>query len=219
MPASRGLQLREGARVFLAAGPKSELLECRVLAFLGPALVVLPHAPPSAAVDDWLAAGSSSLLIDRGNHLDGLQCDVRRAGAAYFVRVARAADLGRRRWSRAEIALDAELVPQPPGVRPASSTSTLDISAVGARVAHDHGTPVWPRYSVTLSGGPLDGVVGVEAVPTRVSEGSLGMRFTHIDTADRDRLAQLVLHDLAVKALAAEAAIHAADLMDRASAP
>lgn len=183
------LEWRKGSR---------ELLECRVLAFVGPTVLVVPLEPVPPAAEEWLAGGSSNLLVEHGDHFKDLPCHVRRAGDAFAVVVPETTSLVQRRWwSRAHIELSATLVAQPAGVLAPMETETLDVSPGGVHVRRPAGMRVWPRYELTLEGDGLVEPITVEAVPAHVREDGLSLRFSRIEPDDRERLTYLVLDHLA----------------------
>lgn len=197
-----GPGLTEGKSVYLDVGTGTKLLDCTVVAFLGSAVLVMPRIPPSEAEREWVLSGSTDLLVDFDDHLEAHPSTVREAGQALIVHVKELASLGQRRWwSRGPITLDARLVPQPPGPAP-TDTTTADVSAGGVQVNRVPGMPIWPRYELTLSGTGLTDPIVVEAVPARVLADRFGLRFTRIDAADRQRLAQLVLRFLTTGSIA-----------------
>lgn len=192
--------LREGLLVELDVGAGCELLPCVVCAFLGPAVLLMPLKSPSPDAAERLAAGAPAyLVVQSGDRLNALRGAVSMAGDALAVRITDDFRLGQRRWwSRAEVRLEARLVPL--GGPAATETITADVSPGGVQVDRPAGMPVWPRYELILSGSELSAPVTAEAVPARAIPACLGLRFTRIDSADRQRLTEIVLRHRGVQA-------------------
>lgn len=194
--------LVEGDTVQLDIGDASGVLSCSVLGFVGPAILVLPQSSLSPAARDSLRDGvpAVDLLVDAGDYLHAVRGTAKAAGEAIAVRLTEKTKIGQRRWySRADVALKARLVPQGGDLEP-TETATMDISSGGVQVHRPAGMPIWPRYEVTLSGETLATPIVAEAVPARVQDESLGLRFTRIDAHDREILTGLVMQKLTERA-------------------
>jgi hypothetical protein len=190
--------LVEGGPVKLDIGSDCEVLDCKILGFVGPAMLLLPRTPPSFQAVRKLGAGSNAaeLLVEAGAYVHALRGTAMATGNTIVVQITEQLRLSQRRWySRAKVCLDARLVPQGGGPAP-TDTTTADVSAGGVQVHRPATMPVWPRYELTLSGDLLAAEIVAEAVPARVQANFLGLRFTRIEPRARQVLTELVLREL-----------------------
>jgi hypothetical protein len=152
----------------------------------------VPEQPPRD--EDEELTGPGYLLREVDGRLHALRGQVAAFGDSLAFQVLDHVRGQRRWWSRLEVALDAVL--EPAGEGAPLQTRTEDISAGGARVVWEPGTPVAPAYAVRLSGGGLAEEVTAQATPARATATSLSLRFTDIDAAGRAAIAQLVVAGL-----------------------
>jgi hypothetical protein len=190
-------RLTEGAQVTLALGDGGVRLPARVLAFFGPTVLLTPRNPLTDRALGYLEGGQPAyLLVQEGDAPHALSGVLSPAGSRLALKLTDAFRLGQRRaWSRADIELTARLVPQGGGPPP-TETVTADVSPTGARVVRPAGMLAWPRYEITLSGGPLPAPIVTEAVPTRVHPDHLSLRFTDLEAAGRMVLTSVVADHL-----------------------
>jgi hypothetical protein len=187
--------LTEGARVHLDLGGAGPPIPCTVLAFLGPVILARHEADLAGATAERLASGAAGyLLVGQDRDVKALRGSARTAGERTLaLHISDGFQLGQRREStRIEVVLDARLTPERNGATPISTT-TIDVSLGGVQVKRPAGTPVWPRYELTLCGGPLSEPVVAGVAPARALPDSLALRFTRIEAADRQRLIELVV--------------------------
>ena len=156
-----------------------------------------PHAALTQRAVEQLTDGATAyLLVQDGDKPRALRGVLIPAGDMLALKLTDSFRLGQRReWSRADIELEARLVPQGGGPPP-TETTTLDLSPAGVRVQRPADMLVWPRYQITLSGEALDAPIVVEATPTRVHPDALSLRFTTVAQADRQVLTAVVANHL-----------------------
>lgn len=191
--------LTEGTpvRVDLDAG---DAIECTVFAFVGSVILARYETALDLDVAGELVSGADAYLVveqDRG--VKALRGSATLNGESTLaLRITDAFSLGQRREStRVALALDAELAPVDGDVPP-TATKTIDLSFSGVQVHRPAATPVADRYALTLMGEPLGAPVVTEAALARELADALGLRFTHIEADDRQRLIQLVLAHVTV---------------------
>ena len=191
-------RLVEGMRCHLDPGGLGELLECHVLAFLGPIVVLRPGAELVGTSAERLTDGVAGyLIVERDRRLHGLSGQFTLTGNLIAVRLTDPFRLGQRRaCSRADVVLNARLMPLGAHGHAPVMTKTLDISPDGVRVHRPRDTMVWSRYQLILTGGTLEEPLFVECAPVRALPDSLGLHFLTIEPADRQRLMGLVLDRL-----------------------
>ena len=187
--------LTEGTRVRVDLDDHDVPIACTVFAFVGSVILARYDGTLAGEASQQLSSGADAYLVveqDRG--MKALRGSARLSGEATLaLRITDAFQLGQRREStRVELVLDAELVPEG-AVAPPGSTKTIDVSFSGVQVQRSEATPVCDRYALTLSGDPLGAPLVTGAALARELPGALGLRFTRVEPADRQRLIQLVL--------------------------
>jgi hypothetical protein len=193
-------RLVEGQVVTLEIGGE-EGLPCRVIAFHGADMALLPIAEPGEEAREALATQAPAyLVVQTGRRIDALRGTIEPAppGQAHVVvRVTDGFRLDQRRaFSRAPIELGVELRAvgedgAPQGA--ALAGTTVDVSAGGARVAGAAGAfAVGAAVAVALE---LEGGRRVEGRGEVVGHygGDAAIRFDDIAEEDRRRLLDLVL--------------------------
>jgi len=193
--AQHELHLSEGASVHLDLGDANAPIACAVMAFLGPVILARHEARLDAETIERLAAGAAAyLLVEADGGVRALRGSATlTAERVLALQITDGFKLGQRREStRIEIALDARLAPRGLEGRDVSTT-TIDVSVGGVQVVRPPGTPAWPRYELTLRGGPLAEPVVAEVALARALPEALGLRISQIAPADRQRLMALVL--------------------------
>jgi hypothetical protein len=201
--------LREGEPVALEADGAPGPLPCRVAAFHGPHLTLLPARALDAEERAALAAGPGAFVLHaRGGVLRALRADVRavRPDGRIVLRCPERARFGeRRRHSRAGLRLPARvraLDGTPAGRAPVLDTVTLDVGPGGARLALPADLPgacAALALEITLPDGRV-----ASAMAARLHEtaGELVVRFAALTEGDERALARAVLdhHVAAVRA-------------------
>src|SRR4051794_24968570 len=193
-----GHVIAEGDTVALDRGGDVRVLEYSIVAFLGPSIVLRPVLAARLTTPDAPDEGAQVyLLVPVSDGLRALAGSVRPLDPPLIVfEMSDSFSLGQRRWwSRAPVVLRARLEPRGGGPPP-TDTETVDVSPGGVKVKRQPGMPVWPRYTVVLSGDLLGEPLTAEAVPARAEPSQLGLRFTDVAAQDQQRLAALVLAHL-----------------------
>jgi hypothetical protein len=194
--ADDNVRLTEGTSAYLDFSEGRERVAGEVLAFLGSVVLFRPDAEVPTWMSDRFADGMEAyLLVSRRGRLHALSGRIIRVGDVLGVTLTDSFRLGQRReWSRADLQLAARLTPD--GEGSPIDTITLDVSPSGVAVKWPAHSEVAAGYRLELSGDELEAPIVVQAVPRRVHHGSMGLRFTAIDAADRRRLTLLVLDRL-----------------------
>jgi PilZ domain len=160
---------------------------CRITGFAGPQVFL--------AVEDRLFADGEAhagyLLLDGGDeHIQALRGKVRRIAPGRAVMQLTDPFSGQRRlFSRAPLVLPAHVGGASGGEW---DTFTRDVSAGGVRLARQSGWDGGDECTLTLRLGD-DLRISVAAEVCRVSEDSLGLRFTRIEPEHRALLAELAV--------------------------
>jgi len=188
--------LTEGDIVQLDLGGKTSALPCRVLGFTGPSVLLAPIVAASAPTAEAIEAGREAyVVIDHDGQVHALRANVEQGSepGEVLLTVTDAFRLGqRRRYSRAPLALPAEVATLPGGK--AWETVTRDISAGGVRLARvgaegEHAE----RLSLVLSS-PAAGLrIETQADVVRRSQRDLSLRFSQIAGGDVALLTQITI--------------------------
>src|SRR3954451_20612952 len=119
MPISTANMLTEGQIVQLDLGGKTAALPCSVLGFTGSAVLLGPVVPASAPTADAIQAGRDAyVVIDHDQQVHALRATVKPGSepGEVLITVTDAFRLGqRRRYSRAPLALPAQVAAIPGG--------------------------------------------------------------------------------------------------------
>jgi c-di-GMP-binding flagellar brake protein YcgR len=191
--------MREGDDLVLELGGSTSL-QCRIVKVDGPEVVVLVDGGVPTATAAAAATGAPVFAtFERDGQLHARKGVVRRhAGADRLaLRVTDTFAVGHRRaHTRAPLALAVRRQPVDASGAPVGTAlreRTLDLSASGARLACDAAPAPGARQLVTLKlpGGPVVGPLRSTVV--RVGEDGVAVRFDRVGTADRARIALLVL--------------------------
>jgi hypothetical protein len=195
VPPSADADLTEGMRVHLDIGDGNVAIPCIVLAFFGAVIVARHDARLDDETTQRLVGGAAAyVLVERAGGVKALRVRARATGAQTLaLQITDSFQLGQRREStRIALALSARLVPQCVDPVPIS-TRTIDVSLGGVQVQRTPAMPICPDYELTLLGDALADPVVAQVTLARELPDGLGLRFTHIQTSDRQRLIGLVL--------------------------
>jgi len=188
--------LTEGQVVQLDLGRKTQALPCRVVGFGGSTVLLAPVVPATAPTVEAIHAGRAAyVILDDDRQVHALKACVEPGSDPdeVVVTVTDSFRLGqRRRYSRAPLALPAEVRALPAG--DAWETVTRDISAGGVRMARTGAAgEQGDALSLVLSS-PVAGVrIEAEAEIVRRSQRDLSLRFTEISESDVALLSQITV--------------------------
>jgi hypothetical protein len=186
--------LYEGQYASLDLGGGVDAIPCRVLAFAGPDVVLLPESALSPEARERLGERLVYLVLESDGALQALRGVVHGTGdRALRIRLADDIRLGQRRlFSRAPLALPVRLRPAG-GEGGEWSSTALDVSAGGIRVRRLPGMPEAPAYDVTIDLTQLEREIAASGELIRAGEDDLALRYTRIAPEDVALLMELAL--------------------------
>ena len=167
-----------------------ESLRCRLVGFNGPDVLLMPSESVTGRLRDLLGVQLAGFILfhdDDGNlHAQrGTILAASTPGSLGF-RVTDGFRTGQRRaYSRAPLELEATIGEW--------STTTLDVSAGGIRVAGEGNPGLPPVVQLAIDLGDDQAKVTATASLVRVTPEAVSFRFESVEAADRMRIARIVL--------------------------
>jgi hypothetical protein len=180
--------LTEGRSVNLEIGRES--LRCRLVGFNGPDVLLMPSEAVSGRLRDLLGVQLAGFILfhDDAGNLHAQRGTILAASTPNSLgfRVTDGFRTGQRRaHSRAPLELEVTVGEW--------STTTLDVSAGGLRVAGEGNPGLAPVVQLAVDLGDEQGKVEATASLVRVTPEAVSFRFESVQPADRMRIARLVL--------------------------
>ena len=179
---------------------EEQRIECRVSSVLGPAATLIPVDTIEPGIRALLEAGSPGYLSFTHNGklvaLRGVVSSAAASGAEVYFVVTDGVQVPQRRVAeRVPLITHAQLSTldeQGNAVGPTTDTVTANLSSSGALIALRPGIGDATRFAVQFFFGRERTPVRCDAALARRTATHIGVGFTHIEDADRQRLAEIL---------------------------